>query len=449
MAITFSYQFLNFPEMEKNKERNVNKNMAKKEKTNKLEITITIEGKEWQDALDKAFKQKVKTVAVDGFRKGKCPRDIYEKKFGKESLYIDGAESLLQNAYKKLLDEHKDLIPVVQPRVDIKSIDDEKVEFLFTIITAPEVKIKKYKGLKVKKDKVEVSNEEIEHELGHLLEKYTEVVTKEDGEVENGDIAVIDFEGFKDGVAFDGGKGENYSLEIGSGTFIPGFEEQLVGMKSGEEKDIQVTFPEDYMAEDLKGKEVTFKVKVNEIKQKQKRELDKDFFDDLGMEGVDTKEKLEKEIKEKISAQKEVEAENSHIDRLLEEIGKNVDVDIPEEMVEEEIDHMMEQFKERLEMQGISLDMYLKFTQSDEKALRDQMEKDAYQRVLYRLMLEEIVKLEHIEVTDEEVEKELDEMAKKYNMEKDELVKMFHDKAMIKYELEMRKTIEMLKEENK
>ena len=423
--------------------------MAKKEKTNKLEITITIEGKEWQDALDKAFKQKVKTVTVDGFRKGKCPRDIYEKKFGKESLYIDGAESLLQNAYKKLLDEHKDLIPVVQPRVDIKSIDDEKVEFLFTIITAPEVKIKKYKGLKVKKDKVEVSNEEIEHELGHLLEKYTEVVTKEDGEVENGDIAVIDFEGFKDGVAFDGGKGENYSLEIGSGTFIPGFEEQLVGMKTGEEKDIQVTFPEDYMAEDLKGKEVTFKVKVNEIKQKQKRELDKDFFDDLGMEGVDTKEKLEKEIKEKISAQKEVEAENSHIDRLLEEIGKNVDVDIPEEMVEEEIDHMMEQFKERLEMQGVSLDMYLKFTQSDEKALRDQMEKDAYQRVLYRLMLEEIVKLEHIEVTDEEVEKELDEMAKKYNMEKDELVKMFHDKAMIKYELEMRKTIEMLKEENK
>ena len=423
--------------------------MAKKEKTNKLEITITIEGKEWQDALDKAFKQKVKTVAVDGFRKGKCPRDIYEKKFGKESLYIDGAESLLQNAYKKLLDEHKDLIPVVQPRVDIKSIDDEKVEFLFTIITAPEVKIKKYKGLKVKKDKVEVSNEEIEHELGHLLEKYTEVVTKEDGEVENGDIAVIDFEGFKDGVAFDGGKGENYSLEIGSGTFIPGFEEQLVGMKTGEEKDIQVTFPEDYMAEDLKGKEVTFKVKVNEIKQKQKRELDKDFFDDLGMEGVDTKEKLENEIKEKISAQKDVEAENNHIDRLLEEIGKNVDVDIPEEMVEEEIDHMMEQFKERLEMQGVSLDMYLKFTQSDEKALRDQMEKDAYQRVLYRLMLEEIVKLEHIEVTDEEVEKELDEMAKKYNMEKDELVKMFHDKAMIKYELEMRKTIEMLKEENK
>ena len=243
--------------------------------------------------------------------------------------------------------------------------------------------------------------------MDHLLEKYTEVVTKEDD------------------------KGENYSLEIDSDTFIPGFEEQLVGMKAGEEKDIQVTF----------------KVKVNEIKQK--RELDKDFFDDLGMEGVDTKEKLEKEIKEKISAQKEVEAENSHIDRLLEEIGKNVDVDIPEEMVEEEIDHMMEQFKERLEMQGISLDMYLKFTQSDEKALRDQMEKDAYQRVLYRLMLEEIVKLEHIEVTDEEVEKELDEMAKKYNMEKDELVKMFHDKAMIKYELEMRKTIEMLKEENK
>ncbi len=423
--------------------------MAKKEKTNKLEITIAINGKEWQDALDKAFKQKVKNVTVDGFRKGKCPRDIYEKKFGKESLYIDAAESLLQAAYKKLLDEHKDLVPVVQPRVDIKNIDDEKVEFLFTIITAPEVNVKKYKGLKVKKDKVEVTNEEVEHELGHLLEKYTEVVTKEEGNVVEGDIAVIDFEGFKDGVAFDGGKGENYSLEIGSGTFIPGFEEQLVGMKTGEEKEINVTFPEDYMAEDLKGKEVVFKVKVNEIKEKQKRELDKDFFDDLGMEGVDTKEKLEAEIKNKIQTQKEVEAENNHIDRLLEEIGKNVEVDIPEEMVEEEIDHMIEQFKERLSMQGISLDMYLKFTQSDEKALRDQMEKDAYQHVLYRLMLEEIMKLEKVEVTDEEVEKELDEMAKKYQMEKEEIVKMFHDKTMLRYELEMRKTIEMLKEENK
>ena len=272
--------------------------MAKKEKTNKLGITITIEGKKWQDALDKAFKQKEKTVAVDGFRIGKCPKDIYEKKFGKVSLYLDGAESLLQNAYKKLLDEHKDLIPVVQLWVDIKSINDEKVEFLFTIISIPKVKIKKYKGLKVKKGKVEISNEEIEHELDHLLEKYTEVVTKEDD------------------------KGENYSLEIDSDTFIPGFEEQLVGMKSGEEKDIQVTF----------------KVKVNEIKQK--RELDKDFFDDLSMEGVDTKEKLEKEIIEKIAVQKEVEAENNHIDRLLEEISKNVDIDIPEGMVEEELNQL-------------------------------------------------------------------------------------------------------------
>lgn len=415
----------------------------------KKEFTIEVKGKEWEEALDKAFQKAVKNVKIDGFRKGKAPKDIFLKKYGKESLYLDAADMVLPDAYSKMLEEHKDEELVAQPDITLKSIDDKKVVFNFILTTRPEVKLGKYKGLKVKKEKVEVSPEEIEHELGHLLEKYTEVVTKEEGEVENGDIAVIDFEGFKDGVAFDGGKGENYSLEIGSGTFIPGFEEQLVGMKTGEEKDIQVTFPEDYMAEDLKGKEVTFKVKVNEIKQKQKRELDKDFFEDLGMEGVDTKEKLEKEIKEKIAAQKEVEAENNHIDRLLEEIGKNVEVDIPEEMVEEEIDHMMEQFEERLQMQGISLDMYLKFTQSDEKALRDQMEKDAYQRVLYRLMLEEIVKLEHIEVTDEEVEKELDEMAEKYQMEKDELVKMFHDKAMIKYELEMRKTIEMLKEENK
>jgi len=262
---------------------------------NKKEITITIEGKEWENALDKAFKEKVKSVNVDGFRKGKCPRNIFEKKFGKESLFIDAAESLIQDAFKKAMDENKEIIPVVQPRVDIKSIDDKHVEFLFTIITAPALTIKKYKGLGVKKSAVKVEKEEIEHEIGHLLEKYTELVTK-DGALENGDIAVIDFEGFKDGVAFDGGKGENYSLEIGSNTFIPVFEEQMIGMKTGEEKDLDITFPEDYMAEDLKGQKVVFKVKVNEIKEKQKRELDQDFFEDLGMEGVDTKEKLEKEL---------------------------------------------------------------------------------------------------------------------------------------------------------
>ena len=423
--------------------------MSKEKSKTKLELTVKIEGQEWTEALDKSFNKNVKNVSISGFRKGKCPRDVYEKKYGKESLYIDAAESLLQDAFRKVMEENKDVIPVVQPRVDIKSMDENGVEFLFTIITAPEVKIKKYKGLKVTREEVEVTQEEIDHEISHLLERYTELVTKEDGALEEKDIADIDFEGFKDGVAFEGGKGENYSLEIGSHTFIPGFEEQLVGMKTGEEKEIEVTFPEDYMSEELKGQKATFKVKLHEIKTKEQRELDKEFFEDLGMEGVDSRETLEEEIKKDLTAHKDMEAENNYIESLLETVGKEVEVDIPEEMVEDEIDNMLHKFEEQLKMQGISLAMYYQFTNSDEKQLRDQMEKDAYQHVLYRLMLEEIVKLEKIEITDEEIETEIKETAKKYQMTEEEFEKALGGKEMMKYDLEMRKVIEILKEGNK
>ena len=327
--------------------------MAKKKNVN--EIKVVIDGEEWQNALDKAFQKKNKEVTIPGFRKGKATREVFEKKFGKESLFIDASELVIQDAYLKGLADSK-LIPVVKPKVDITGIDADKVEFKFTIITKPEITIKKYKGLKVTKDKVKVTKEEIEHELGHVLEKYTDLVVKEKGTLENGNVAIIDFEGFKDGVAFDGGKGENYELEIGSNTFIPGFEEQLIGMKPSEEKEIKVTFPEEYPAEELKGKEVTFKVKVNEIKEKVKRELDKDFFEDLGMEGVDSKETLEAEIKKNIEAHKEMDAENKYVDELLEAVGKNVEVDIPEEMVDEEVDRLIERYEEQLKMQGISLD---------------------------------------------------------------------------------------------
>ncbi len=422
----------------------------KKEKQeNKKELTIKIAGNEWEGALDKAFQKKVKTVTVDGFRKGKCPRNVFEKKYGKESLYIDAAEALVGDAYEKVMAENKEIIPVIQPRVDIKSIDESGVEFLFTIITAPKVTIKKYKGLTVKKDKVKVTKEEIEHELSHLLEQYTELVVKENGAVENGDVAIIDFEGFKDEKAFEGGKGENYSLEIGSHTFIPGFEEQLIGMKQNEEKEIKVTFPKDYGSPDLAGCDATFKVKVNEIKTKETRELDKDFFDDLGMEGIDTKEKLEEEIKTNIKANKEMEAENKYIDELLKEIGKNVEVEIPEEMVDDEIHHMIHKFEEQLKMQGLSLEMYYQFTGSDHQKLHAQMEKEAYEHILYRLMLEEIMKIEKVEVTDKEVEEEIKSLSQKYSMKEDELLKAIGSKEMIQYDLEMRKVIEILKEANK
>ena len=426
--------------------------MAKKEtntKTeNKKDVIIKIEGQDWLDAVDAAFEEKRKEVTVSGFRKGKVPRNIYEKNFGKESLYMAAVDTVVQVAYVKALEESK-LVPVVQPKVDITNITDDGVEFKFTIVTKPAVEIKKYKGLKVKKEEVEVTKEEIEHEISHLLERYGEVRVKENGDLENGNIAVIDFEGFKDGVAFAGGKGENYELEIGSNTFIPGFEEQLVGMKNGEERDINVTFPEEYPAENLKGAPVVFKVKLHEIKEKVQREFDEELFEDLGMEGVNSKEELEKEIEANIKAQKEVDAENKHVDALLDAVAKNVEVDIPEEMVEEEVERLLGRYSQQLQMQGVSLDLYYQLTQTTEADLKAQLEKEGYKNVLYRLMLEEIANIEKMEVSEEEANKQAEELAEKYNMKKEEFLKAFGGIEMIQYDMEIRKVVDFLKEENK
>lgn len=421
--------------------------MAKKN-NNIHEITIKIEGEEWQKALDESFKKKVKNVTIDGFRKGKCPRNIYDKKVGIETLFDEAGNIVLQDAYTKAIEEAK-VIPVIPGEVELTSIDKDQVTFKFTITSRPLVTIKNYKGLGVKEEKVTVTDEEVEEEVKKLLDKYAELVIKEDGSVEADDLVTIDYEGFLGSKAFEGGKGENYPLQIGSGTFIPGFEEQLIGMKSGEEKEINVTFPEDYAASDLAGCAVIFKVKVNEVKTKEVRELDKDFFDDLGMEGIDSKEKLEKEIEANIKANKDVDAENKYIDSLLAEISKNVEVDIPEEMVDDEIHHMIHRFEDQLKMQGISLDMYYQFTGSDENMLHSQMEKEAYEHILYRLTLEEIMKLEKVEVTDKEVEDEIKSLTEKYSMKEEDLLKAIGSKNMIKYDLEMRKVIELLKEANK
>ncbi len=424
--------------------------MAKKEnnKKNLHEVEIKIEGKDWTEAIDKTFEEKRKDLTIDGFRKGKVPRNIYEKKFGKESLFMDAVDKVVNVAFNRALEESK-LVPVVQPKVEITEIDANGVNFKFTITTKPEVKIKKYKGLNIKKDKVKVTKEEIEHELGHLLERYGEVRVKENGKVESGDIAVIDFEGFKDGVAFEGGKGENYELEIGSNTFIPGFEDQVIGMKTNEEKEINVTFPEEYPQPDLKGQPVVFKVKVNEIKEKVEREFDEELFEDLGMEGVDSKEKLEEEIKKNIEAQKEMDAENKYVDKILEKVAEQTEVDIPEEMVEEETNRLLGRFEQQLSMQGVSLDVYYQLTNSNEEALKSQLEKEAYKNVLYRLTLEEVANLEKIEISEEEANKEADELAKKYNMPKDEFLNMFGGIEMIQYDLEIRRVMELLKELNK
>ena len=419
----------------------------KKENKNRHEVNVKITGDDWNKALDKIFTKKQKTAQVDGFRKGKVPRDVYEKKFGKESLYLDAADEVLPDAYQKAMDDSK-LEPVAQPEVNLKSIGEDGVEFTFKIITKPEVKVNKYKGLNIKPEKVEVSEDEINHELGHLLERYTELVPKE-GSAEKGNVVIIDFEGFKDGVAFEGGKAENYSLELGSNSFIPGFEDQIIGMKAGDEKELNLTFPEDYHVKDLAGAPVVFKVKVNEVKEKKQRELDADFFDDLGMEGIDSEEKLRNEIKESIKAQKEMDAENKYVDAILEGVSKNVDVDIPEEMVNEEVDRLMDRFQQQMKMQGLSLDMYYQFTGTDEKQLRSQLEKEAFNNVLYRLMIDEIKVMEKVVISEEEADKEALELAKKYNMEKDEFLKQFGGIEAVKYDLEVRKVIDLLKEYNK
>lgn len=414
---------------------------------NVREITIKIEGKEWQDALDKAFDKANKKVKIDGFRQGKAPKEVFIKKYGEESLFMDAADLVLQDAYKKMLDDNKDIEIVAQPEVALKSISKEGTEFMFTITTKPEVKLGKYKKLGIKKEKVEVTKEEIENALKETLNRYAENVVKE-GKVETGDIAIIDFEGFKDDVAFEGGKGENYSLTIGSNTFIPGFEDQIIGMEKGEEKDINVTFPEDYHSEDLKGQPVVFKVKVNEIKTTKIPELDKDFFEDLGMEGINSKESLEKQLEENIKVHKEQHAEDHFIDELLKKGIENMEVDIPEAMINEELDRMIRQYEENLKMQGLTLEQFYQFTNSDEAALKDQMKEEAEKRVASRLLLEAIKVEEKIEISDKDAKKEAEELAKKYNMEKDEFLKLFGGIEMVKYDMEMRKAIEILKENN-
>ena len=414
---------------------------------NLKEIVIKIEGEKWEKALDKAFQKANAKAKIDGFRPGKAPKNIFLKHYGVESLFMDASNYCVEDAYNRMIEENKDLEIAAQPVLDIRSIDEKYIEYVFTITLKPEVKLGNYKNLDVKKETVKVTKKEIEEAIDHMREHYKENVVKE-GKVENGDIAVIDFEGFKDGVAFAGGKGENYSLEIGSNTFIPGFEEQLVGMSAGEEKDINVTFPEDYHAEDLKGAKVVFKVKVNEVKEVKVPELDKEFFEDLGMEGIDTKEALEKQVKENLTAGKEAKAEDKYTEDLLAEIAKTTEIDVPDTMVNDETERMVEHFAEHIAMQGISIEQFYQYTNSNKEALKDQYKEEALKRIKYRLILEEIIKAEKIKVTDKEVEAEVEELAKKYNMTKEEVKKQYGENLdYIKYDLEVRKAFEVIKGE--
>jgi trigger factor len=420
-----------------------------KKEGNEGVLTFEVSAEEFEAALDKAFAKVVKTVQVPGFRKGKMPRAMFEKRFGVESLYQDAVDIVLPNAYVKAIEE-SGIEPIDQPSIDIEEIERGKaIVFTADVTVKPEVKLGEYKDLEVEEQDVTVTNEDVDNELNQLRERHAELVVKEEGSVEEGDTVVMDFEGFLDGEAFDGGKGENHSLEIGSGQFIPGFEEKLVGKEVGVETDIQVTFPEDYHAEELAGKEATFKVTIHEIKSKELPELDDEFAKDVDDE-VETLDALKTKKREQLESEKKQSAENAKREELINKATDNAEVDVPEVMVDTELDRMMREFEQRLQMQGMTLDLYYQFSGQDEEALKEQMREDAGKRVKTNLTLEAIVKVENLDVTDEDVNAELETMAGMYGTDTEQLKQMLGGNLdAVKEDLLFRKAIDFLVDNSK
>lgn len=413
----------------------------------KKQINYKVSGKEWETAKEEAFQEVVKKVKVDGFRQGKVPRNIFEKKYGTSQIISTAMEALVDKKYRDVIITEK-LVPIVEPKLEIVKASDEGFEVNMTFILDPEVKLGEYKGLKVKKETAKVTKEEIDHEIGHILDRYAELVSKDSGKVENGDTVIIDFKGFKNNEEFPGGSAENYSLEIGSHSFIPGFEEGVIGMKKGESKDIPLTFPEDYMAEDLKGQDVVFNVTVHDIKQRVIPSLDEEFFKDLDMEGVTNKEELEKVVEEEIKVQKEMELENKFIEKLLEKASKNMTIDLDKEIVEDEANRMYKDFVNKLKMQGVSEELYFAYAGVKKEDVLKDMEKEAEKRVTYRYLLENIAKEEKINVSDKDAKEELKTICEKYKMTEEELLKELGGIEAIKYDISMRKALDILKENN-
>ena len=405
----------------------------------KKQVNYKVNGEEWKEAKDRAFSKLVKKVKIDGFREGKVPRNVFEKKFGTGDIISEAMQEMLDKKYTETVVSEK-LIPVVDPKLEIVSMDDDGFEANVTFILDPEVKLGKYKELKVKKDKVKVTKEEIEHEVGHILDRYAELVSK-DGAVEEGDTAIIDFKGFKDNEAFDGGTAEGYSLEIGSHSFIPGFEEGIVGMKKGESKDINLTFPEDYMAKDLAGQDVVFNVVLHDIKKRVIPELDEEFFKDLDMEGVSNKEELEKLIEEELTVQKERQVENKFIEDLLSKAADNMNIELDEEIIDAEKDRMYNEFVQKLSMQGVNEELYYAYSGTKKEDILSDMDKEAEVRLKYRYLLNAIAKEEKIEVSDDEAKHELSHMAEHYHMTEEELMNEIGSLEVIKFDVRMQRLL--------
>ena len=410
------------------------------------EVNFKLEGKEWVELQNKAFEKLNKKANIDGFRPGKAPRDIFEQKYGKQEIILEAADEATNKEYKRLLGENK-ITPIIEPKVELIKCDSDTLEVKFTFITDPEVTLGEYTNLKVKKEKAKVTKEEVDNSIKELLNEYAEVVVKE-GNVESGDIAIIDFAGYKDGVAFEGGTSENYSLTIGSNTFIPGFEDAVIGMAKGEEKDIELTFPEDYMQEDLKGQKVVFKVKVNEIKTRKIPELNKEFFEDLNMEGITDKESLEKDIKEELTHRKEHELEHAYEDACLDKAANNMKIEILPELIDDEAHQMYHEFMDRMKRQGITEELYLKYTNSKEEDLIEKMKDEAKKRIQYRYLLREIIKKENIKITDKEAKEKIKEIAKQYNVTEEEILKEVGTLEAMKMDLAFQKAVELVKANN-
>ncbi|HHP9928497.1 TPA: trigger factor [Listeria monocytogenes] len=414
-----------------------------KQEGNVGKLTFEIEQEKVKEGLDRAFVKVRKTLNVPGFRKGKVPRQIFNQRFGEEALFQDALDILLPEVYSAAIDE-AGIDPVDTPQVNIESMEKGETWVLTAEVTVkPEVKLGDYKGLEVEKRETELTTEELEAELKQLQERRAELVVKEDAPAENGDTVILDFEGFKDGVAFEGGQAENHSLELGSGQFIPGFEEKLVGLKAGDEADIELTFPEEYHAEDLAGQPVVFKVKLHEIKTKEVPALDDELAKDIDEE-VETLDELKEKISKRLQEAKEESVAQAKQEEVIAKAVENAEVDIPHAMVHHEADHLMNHFAQDLQAQGLTPELYYQFTGQTEEAMHAQMEKDAEKRVKMNLVLEAIAEAENIEPTEEAIDEEISTLAEKYGMEKDAVRAALGDMSELKSDLKIRKAIDVL-----
>lgn len=416
--------------------------VEKTEKNNELKLTFTIEAAKFDEGMKKVYAKTAKYFNVPGFRKGKAPMNIIERQYGSEIFYEDTFNEIVPEVYDEEL-KANNIEAVSRPDIDVTQIGKGQ-DLIFTAVVQikPEVKLGKYKGIQLKKIEYNVTDEDIDHEIGHMAEKNSRLVTIEDRAVEEKDIAVIDFEGFVDNVAFEGGKAENHELEIGSKTFIPGFEEQIIGMKAGEERDINVKFPEEYFSRDLAGKDAVFKVKLHEIKRKELPEIDDEFAKDVSE--FDTIKELKASIKEKLEEENKSRAKYETEDEAIKTVCDSVEIEIPSGMIETEIDNMVKDVEARLSYQGLKLDQYLHMMNKTEEDFRKEYEEQAQKSVKSRLVLEAIVKDAEIEVSDEELNEKIKEMATNYGKKEEELMQNENLKEYLSNNMKIEKAIKFV-----